>query len=359
MSIVIANPIFDSVFKRLMEDKRIAKYFIETLINEEIVELSVMPQEYSLVKELRDLDSSITDERIEEIKEKLKAQNQDVIGLTTFRMDFVATIKLPDGTDKKVIIEIQKALTATTVGRFRRYLGEQYKNQDEIEVDGETIKSYLPIISIYLLGFKLTQVECPYIKVARQYIDLVSNEVIPDKNDFIEKLTHDSYIVQIPRIKPKYRTRIEKLLSIFEQDYFLNDSQTMKSYEDVIEDEEIQLMLAELKYLAASTAMRKILDNEIEARYWIEDEIQDAKIRRKKAEKELAAKEQELANKQEELAGKEQELAETEQVLADKENKLAKAKEDLAEKDKDLAEKDKALAEALKLIEELKKNKDN
>ena len=338
MSIVIANPIFDSVFKRLMEDKRIAKYFIETLINEEIVELSVMPQEYSLVKELRDLDSSITDERIEEIKEKLKAQNQDVIGLTTFRMDFVATIKLPDGTDKKVIIEIQKALTATTVGRFRRYLGEQYKKQDEIEVDGETIKSYLPIISIYLLGFKLTQVECPYIKVARQYIDLVSNEVIPDKNDFIEKLTHDSYIVQIPRIKPKYRTRIEKLLSIFEQDYFLNDSQTMKSYEDVIEDEEVQLMLAELKYLAASTAMRKILDNEIEARYWIEDEIQDAKIRRKKAEKELAVKEQELAKT---------------------EKDLAKTEKDLAEKEQKLADKDKELAEALKLIEELKKNKDN
>lgn len=324
MSIVIANPIFDSVFKRLMEDKRIAKYFIETLINEEIVELSVMPQEYSLVKELRDLDSSITDERIEEIKEKLKAQNQDVIGLTTFRMDFVATIKLPDGTNKKVIIEIQKALTATTVGRFRRYLGEQYKKQDEIEVDGETIKSYLPIISIYLLGFTLTDVKCPYIKVARQYVDLVSNEVIPEQSDFIEKLTHDSFIVQIPRIKPKYRTRIEKLLSIFEQENFLNDSQTMKSYEDVIEDEEIQLMLAELKYLAASTAMRKVLDNEIEARHWIEDEIQDADLKRKKAEKELA-------NKQQELVEKEQELA----------------------------DKDKELAEALKLIEELKKNKDN
>ena len=324
MSIVIANPIFDSVFKRLMEDKRIAKYFIETLINEEIVELSVMPQEYSLVKELRDLDSSITDERIEEIKEKLKAQNQDIIGLTTFRMDFVATIKLPDGTNKKVIIEIQKALTATTVGRFRRYLGEQYKKQDEIEVDGETIKSYLPIISIYLLGFTLTYVKCPYIKVARQYVDLVSNEVIPEQSDFIEKLTHDSFIVQIPRIKPTYRTRIEKLLSIFEQENFLNDSQTMKSYEDVIEDEEVQLMLAELKYLAASTAMRKVLDNEIEARHWIEDEIQDADLKRKKAEKELAVKEQELANKQQELE-----------------------------------DKDKELAEALKLIEELKKNKDN
>lgn len=359
MSIVIANPIFDSVFKRLMEDKRIAKYFIETLINEEIVELSVMPQEYSLVKELRDLDSSITDERIEEIKEKLNAQNQNVIGLTTFRMDFVASIKLPDGTNKKVIIEIQKALTATTVGRFRRYLGEQYKKQDDIVVDGETIKSYLPIISIYLLGFKLTQVECPYIKVARQYIDLVSNEVIPDKNDFIEKLTHDSYIVQIPRIKPKYRTRIEKLLSIFEQDYFLNDSQTMKSYEDVIEDEEVQLMLAELKYLAASTAMRKILDNEIEARYWIEDEIQDAKIRRKKAEKELAVKEQELAKTEKDLAKKEQELAETEKVLADKDKVLANKDKELAETGKVLADKDKELADALKLIEELKKNKDN
>ncbi len=359
MNIIIANPIFDSVFKRLMEDKRIAKYFIETLINEEIIELSVMPQEYSIVKELKELDSNISDEKIEELKEKLRVQNQDVIGLTTFRMDFVATIKLPDGEHKKVIIEIQKALTATTVGRFRRYIGEQYKKQDEVEINGEKIKTYLPIISIYLLGFKLSEVECPYIKVSRQYIDLITNEVILDKSEFIEKLTHDSFIVQIPRIKPKYRTRIEKLLSIFEQEHFLNDSQTMKAYEDNIEDEEVQLMLKELKYLAASTAMRKILDNEIEARYWIEDEIQDARLKRKKAEQELAETEKVLADK-------DKELAETEKVLADKDKELAETEKVLADKDKELAEtekvladKNKELAEALKIIEELKKNKDN
>ena len=36
---LIANPIYDSVFKRLMENKRSARFFIETLTGEKIEKL--------------------------------------------------------------------------------------------------------------------------------------------------------------------------------------------------------------------------------------------------------------------------------------------------------------------------------
>ena len=38
---IIANPIYDVVFKRLMENERIAKFFISTLLDETVVDLSI------------------------------------------------------------------------------------------------------------------------------------------------------------------------------------------------------------------------------------------------------------------------------------------------------------------------------
>ena len=37
--IIIANPMYDAVFKALMEDRENARYFVETIIDEEIVEM--------------------------------------------------------------------------------------------------------------------------------------------------------------------------------------------------------------------------------------------------------------------------------------------------------------------------------
>ena len=37
------------------------------------------------------------------------------------------------------------------------------------------------------------------------------------KESFIESLTHDSYVIQIPNLKQKRRNDLEKLLSIFDQ----------------------------------------------------------------------------------------------------------------------------------------------
>ena len=80
---VIANPIYDVVFKRMMENDKVAKFFIGTLLNENIETVEVKPQEFTYTDELA--------------------------GLAVFRLDFIATIRTENGTLKKVLIEIQKA----------------------------------------------------------------------------------------------------------------------------------------------------------------------------------------------------------------------------------------------------------
>ncbi|TAE35064.1 MAG: hypothetical protein EAY66_10065, partial [Sphingobacteriales bacterium] len=52
---VIANPIYDVVFKKLMEDNRIAKFFIGTLLEQTIDSVEVKPQEFTYTDELAGL----------------------------------------------------------------------------------------------------------------------------------------------------------------------------------------------------------------------------------------------------------------------------------------------------------------
>src|SRR3989339_639009 len=125
---IIANPIYDVVFKRLMEDKRIAKFFIETLLDEEIIEVQVKPQEFTFYKDLEQLKESGD-------FEKIKDQIAGLLGLSVYRLDFIATIKTGNNEYKKVLIEIQKAKNPIDLMRFRNYLGAQYKKEDEIETE--------------------------------------------------------------------------------------------------------------------------------------------------------------------------------------------------------------------------------
>ena len=44
---LLANPIYDVVYKYLMEDTEIARRLLSKITGEEIIEISVQPQEYA------------------------------------------------------------------------------------------------------------------------------------------------------------------------------------------------------------------------------------------------------------------------------------------------------------------------
>ena len=118
---VIANPIYDVVFKRLMENRKVAKFFIETLIGQTVESIEVKPQEFTYVDKLA--------------------------GVALFRLDFIATVKTESGEYKKVLIEIQKAKNEVDLMRFRKYVAEQYGKEDTINNE----QMVLPITTIYIL----------------------------------------------------------------------------------------------------------------------------------------------------------------------------------------------------------------
>jgi len=235
---IIANPIYDVVFKRLMEDKRVARFFVETLTGQSIMDIDLKPQEFTY--------------------------NDRLAGIAVYRLDFIANIKTTQGY-KKVLIEIQKAKNAVDLMRFRNYLAEQYKKEDEVGLETGKTKMALPLITIYLLGFKLQDIDSSVIKVNRQYIDLITNQVIDQKSDFIEKLTHDSYVVQIPRIQPRLQSRLEMLLTIFEQNNFVDDREITKNYTYPVDDEYIKYIVEILHHSGTDPDERVEIEKEQEA----------------------------------------------------------------------------------------------
>ena len=67
---IIANPIYDAVFKYLLADNRIAKLLISTIIEEDIKELEFRPEEIISTTE----DTDRKDQVIENKDKKLKDQ---------------------------------------------------------------------------------------------------------------------------------------------------------------------------------------------------------------------------------------------------------------------------------------------
>ena len=289
----IANPIYNVVFKYLMDDNKIAKLMISKIIGEEIESLDFQPKE-SIVK----IGHPTTD------NEKVTAS------FTVYRLDFAAKIKISGGGCKQVLIEIQKAKLPTDIMRFRKYLGQQYftdKNITTINIKGEIRKTALPIVSIYFLGHPLDFETAPVIKVNRNYIDLATGELLKNKEEFIDCLSHDSYVIQIPELTGKRRNELEQMLSIFDQsqkesNHILNISENdfPEEYRDIIRK-----------------LQRAISDEEIQNTMDVEDEI----------------------------------IAE----LADKERRIGDLMDSINQKDTEISQNYKTINEKDKLIEELKR----
>jgi hypothetical protein len=84
MNIQIANPIYDIVFKYMMEDNEVAKLLLSSIIGSEVTYLDPRPQDYTATK------SSSGD-------------------IYVYRLDFAARIKTAEGS--KLVLKKKKKAT--------------------------------------------------------------------------------------------------------------------------------------------------------------------------------------------------------------------------------------------------------
>jgi hypothetical protein len=311
---VVANPIYDIVFKYLMEDERIARTILSALLKKDVVAVEVRPHEYS--DETRD-------------------------SLSVFRIDFGATIRESDGKEHLILIELQKTWLDTETLRFRQYLGVHYSNPKNML---DSCRS-LPMVAVYLLGHKVGDVEEPVLYVSHQSFDYNNNIVTKGlPNPFVDSLTHDSIIVQIPRLHGHINNRLDMVLSIFDQTRRdVNDNRLLQIDDRAYaNDADMERILHRLTMAAADADMRHKMN--------VEDEYFGAIEKR---DTEILMRDKQLAEQKTQLAEQKTQLAEQKTQLAEQKTQLAEQKTQLAEQEEMLRTTVKMLLEMGKSVEEI------
>uniref|UniRef100_UPI004025700B hypothetical protein n=1 Tax=Prevotella sp. TaxID=59823 RepID=UPI004025700B len=289
MIIHVANPIYDSVFKYIMEDERIAKTMLSALLKKEVVHVTVRPHEYS---------------------------NTTRDTLSMFRIDFAATVREREGNeikDRIVLIELQKTWLNTETLRFRQYLGAQYSNKNNIREAEDKGFAY-PMVAVYLLGHRVGNIKEPIVYVNHDVFDYNGN-VVEDGNmePFVESLTHNSIIVQIPLLHGNVNNRLEKVLSVFDQTLVDGDTQqVLKIDEDKFADDNDMLyVLHKLTAAAANSEMRQ--DMNVEDEYYKANEDRDTAIMQR--DKMLKERDCKMAQMDERLSQQSEQLSQQSEQL--------------------------------------------
>ena len=301
----IANPIYDTVFKYMMSDSRIAKAILSAIIGEKILELEFSATEIPLKE-----------------KRKIK-QNKTLEYITVCRVDFKAKIETETGY-KTVNIELQKAKLATDIMRFRRYLSSMLSDKENTYNEKRT--KARQIYCIYFLNYEIGLSDEPIIDVNYIVKSHATGKEIEGNSEFIESLHHKSWIVQVRQLKGHRRNDAENMLAVFDQDNQTNDKHILNIEENEF-PEKYRFIIKKLKE-ACETA-------EVREKMQLEDDYFN-----------------ELIEKDELIAKLEEE---NRKIIAEKDQSLAEKDQSLAEKDKELLEQQKRIVELEKQLKEKSK----
>lgn len=212
---IIANPIYDVVFKYMMEDERVAKLLLSALLQKEVLSLKMC--------------------------ERKRHPGKRKAGILMSCIVFLTNVCNADGTENQIAVEFRKTWRITQTLPLRQYLSAQYLKEGIVPSREEYEEcSGLPIVTIYILGHKLGNVEAPVIYVCRRHLNADLNWT-GVSDEFIDNLPNDSIIVQIPYVGGNACNRLERLLSVFDQSRCIKSNDHLLEIDDdlFLQDEQI------------------------------------------------------------------------------------------------------------------------
>ena len=242
----VANPIYDVVFKYLMQNDRVARLLIGRITGMAVQSLTVSPQETSVRRTPEDPEHDLP--------------------LTLLRMDFAARVQTVDGGERQVLIEIQKANAPTVIERFRRYLGQQIGSGDNILTHPSGRTEAVPIVTIYFLGYDLDDLsDEAVIDVCPQVTERRTGRELAASHPLVEGIHHRSHIIQIPRLTSRRRDELERLLAIFDQGRVKGNGRSDAHVLTIEEGEypaECAFVLRQLREAMAEEEVRRTMEGE-------------------------------------------------------------------------------------------------
>lgn len=218
----IPNPIYDVVFKYLMDDEETAKEVLEILTGYKIVQFHVdnRSHAYALHPDSEELDDDLEDTN----ESKLKL----------FHLDFTATIQIAPEQTEVVMIEIQKANRLADIFRFKRYIARNFQRNQAREISNpktgelQTIKFPLKLIPIFILNFRVEK-EHEDLVIHSRKIDeaLFLNKPYSEEIFFTKHLTYGMFTIQLPNLKnirpqhyenDPFKEKLYRFFKLFDQD---------------------------------------------------------------------------------------------------------------------------------------------
>jgi len=308
--IIIPNPIYDVVFRYLMEDPESAMIVLSTLINEKITSLHLEPQTHT---QKNDSEATISDPK----------SKKDI---HLFHLDFSATIELPDGGEELIMIELQKASEPDDIFRFKRYISKNFQkkyNKEIIHPVSHTVEKVtkpIRLIPVFILNFRIeNEINDLLIRTNRIKTGVFKNKQLQKTNEFIDNLSYDILVVQLPNFQniteseyagDEYKRKLYALLKLFDQ-------------KSKVKDNEHRLRL-----------IRKFFPGFLER---VIKRLQAADINNPVMEKQMFAEDEYL------------------KALIKRDNQITWLEEGIEKRDKTIEEKDKALNETRRIIFDLAK----
>ena len=305
----IANPIYDAAFKYLMDEPRVAKTLIAAVLKidkKDILELTPDRNEISIYK-------------------------QDDI--RACRLDFTVRIKTKSG-EKAIYIELQKAWSRNEMQRFRSYLAAQYDRASNVGDDNYP----LPILSIYIIGETVDHLSDAVTYITRHYYNQEGIEINKEcPSWFVECLSHDMVVIQVPKIKARPDSTLDNLLTFFDQrkkipnytqliDYNINDYNITSGelYEDM--------------NFFARRLERAFVSEEVRIQMCLEDKAYEIYYGKIDAEEKLVEQEKLLQEQQSQLQEQQSQLQEQASQLHEQASQLQEQASQLQEQQSQLQE---------------------
>ena len=275
----IANPIYDAAFKYLMDDPRVAKTLIAAVLKikkSDILELTPDRNEISIYK-----------------KDDIRA----------CRLDFTVRIKTEKGV-KAIYIELQKAWSKGEMQRFRSYLAAQYDRSSNVGADNYP----LPILSIYIVGENVDNLGEAVTYITRRYYNQEGVEINKDcPSWFVECLSHDMVVIQVPKIKAKPDSTLDKLLTFFDQRKKVPNYNQLINYD--INDYDIpDIDLFDDMNFVARRLERAFVSEEVRIQMCLEDKAYEIFYGKKDAEEKLIEQTKILQEQESQLQEQESQL---------------------------------------------------
>ena len=315
MKISVANPIYDSVFKFLMDDERIAKTVLSALLKKEVLSVEMRKHEHP----------NITRDK-----------------LSMFRIDFAARVRENDGSTQLILIELQKTWLDTETLRFRRYLAAQYNAEENIQKQGENQGYALPMVAVYLLGHRVGDIDKPVVYVGHKALDYDGKEVENGENDpFISSLIHDSIIVQIPLLHGKINNRLDKVLSVFDQSQRTEESQQIINLEENLykDDPEMMQIIHRLSLATMSAEVRQEMNDEDECFAVIE--ARDTQVMKQK--KIISEQQDKITEQQGKITEQQGKITEQQDRITEQQDRITEQQDRITEQNAQI----KAMAQAM------------